>query len=232
MTVRVEWGPAGVTALAAQSDVLVVVDVLSFSTVVSVAVASGVSIWPHPWRDGTASVRARELGAVLAGTRGEPGSLSPASVAGLPPGTDVLLPSPNGATICVAAAAAGTEVVAGCLRNAPAVAEWLADREVTSVGVIPAGERWPDDTLRPAYEDWLGAGALVSLLDPASWSAEAAAAAAAWSVRRPLREVASGIELVDRGFVDDVDAAEAYGADAVVPLLVDGRFTAVTSAPP
>jgi 2-phosphosulfolactate phosphatase len=223
--VGVEWGLPGVTALS-HSDVLVVVDVLSFSTAVSVAVAAGVVVWPHPWRSGTDQARADELGAVLAGTRGEPGSLSAASLAGLPAGTDVLLPSPNGATICLAAVAAGVEVVVAGLRNAPAVASWLADRRVASVGVIPAGERWPDDTLRPAYEDWLGAGAVVSLLDPASWSPEAAAAAAAWPVRRPLREVASGIELVDRGFAADVEAAEAYGADDVVPLLVDGRFVA------
>lgn len=76
----------------------------------------------------------------------------------------LVLPSPNGSAI--ASATAGT-VVAACLRNATAVARWLGFRLAdsgTAVTVIAAGERWPDGSLRPALEDLLGAGALLSAL--------------------------------------------------------------------
>jgi 2-phosphosulfolactate phosphatase len=95
-----------------------------------------------------------------------------------------------------------------------------------SVGIVAAGERWPDGTLRPAYEDWIGAGAVVAALGGEALSAEAGAASAAFEVRRPLAEVASGAELAARGFAADVQMAEEDDADDVVPLLVYGGFSA------
>jgi 2-phosphosulfolactate phosphatase len=223
--VWLEWGERGARELATVCTVIVVVDVLSFSTAVSVAVSHGVGVWPHRWRDESAAERAAALGAVLAGGREGPVSLSPPSLATLPAGTDVLLPSPNGATCCVAAAESGVRVLAACLRNAPAVAAWLAD-EPGPVGLVAAGEQWPDGSLRPAYEDWVGAGSVAALLTGRALSPEAEAAALAAGSRRPLSSVLSGAELVERGFAEDVATAEDYGADGVVPLLVGGRFGA------
>jgi 2-phosphosulfolactate phosphatase len=118
-------------------------------------------------------------------------------------------------------------VVAGSLRNAPAVARWVKRRQSGDVGLVAAGEQWADGALRPAYEDWVGAGAIADLLHPwAALSPEAAAAALAAQARRPLRDVASGVELVQRGYVSDIDLAEHYGADDVVPVLESGRFIA------
>lgn len=155
--------------------------------------------------------------------------LSPAAMSRVESGSRVVLPSPNGATICVAAAAGGAQVVAGCLRNVEAVANWCRQQS-GDIGVVAAGERWPDDTLRPAYEDWVGAGALVARLrDGAELSPEAEAAALAAATRRPFAQVASGIELVGRGFADDVAMAEVVDADGVVPMLLDGEFLAATA---
>jgi 2-phosphosulfolactate phosphatase len=93
------------------------------------------------------------------------------------------------------------------------------------VGIVAAGERWPDDSLRPAYEDWVGVGALALLLrDHVELSPEAEAAAAAATVRRRLTLVASGVELVEAGYPEDVAMAEEVDVDSVVPLLVDGTF--------
>ncbi|WP_330230349.1 class I SAM-dependent methyltransferase [Nocardia sp. NBC_00508] len=52
--IRVEWGQAGARALGPHSAALVVVDVLSFTTAVSVAVGAGTAVLPYPWRDGGA----------------------------------------------------------------------------------------------------------------------------------------------------------------------------------
>ena len=223
--VRVDWGHAGARALAERCPLVVVCDVLSYSTAVSIATARGVNVWPHMWDDAPgAAALAAEVGAVLAGPRGSEVSLAPGSLAVLPAGTDVVLPSPNGAECCLLAAAGGATVVAGSLRNASAVARWIAaDRG--DVGLLAAGERWPDGSLRPAYEDWIGVGTVAGLLaDRFVWSAEAEAAAVAARVRRSLFEVASGVELDERGYDRDVVMAEDVDADDVVPVLVDGRF--------
>ena len=71
-----------------------------------------------------------------------------------------VLPSQNGAEITLQAARIAKIVFGGCLRNALAVAA-AAQRCGSSFNVIAAGERWPDGSLRPALEDWLGAGAIL-----------------------------------------------------------------------
>ncbi|QCB94824.1 2-phosphosulfolactate phosphatase [Cellulomonas shaoxiangyii] len=232
--VRLEWGAGGASALAGVGTLAVVVDVLSFSTAVTVACAGGTVVHPYPLRDpaGAAALAAR-LGATLAARRGDGRvSLSPASLRGLGPGR-LVLPSPNGATVSLAAAAAGAGVVLGCLRNAAAVgraaAEHLAADASHDVLVVPAGERWPDGSLRPALEDLLGAGAVVTALVGAAGesttSPEAAAAATLWrSAPDPVdavRRSTSGRELVDAGWGDDVRTATALDADACVPRLAD-----------
>ena len=54
-TVRVEWGPVGAESLVSYAAergpvVAVVVDVLSFTTAVSVAVDAGMTVWPYRWK--------------------------------------------------------------------------------------------------------------------------------------------------------------------------------------
>jgi 2-phosphosulfolactate phosphatase len=148
---------------------LVVVDVLSFSTCVDIAVARGAVVHPFAHGDADAARRAAEaLGAEPAGPRGSGAhrfSLSPVSLLAVAPGTRLLLPSPNGSAI--SAAARATPVLTGCLRNARAVARRAAAiAQGAAVAVIPAGERWPDGSLRPAVEDLIGAGAILEALDP------------------------------------------------------------------
>jgi 2-phosphosulfolactate phosphatase len=229
---RFDWGPAGLASLA-PAAAIVVVDVLSFSTAVDVATARGASVHPSPWRDAEAAALATRLGAKLAVSRKDadaahPWSLSPGSLASLAPGDRLVLPSPNGSALSVAAAACGARVFAGCLRNAAAVAAALR-KAGSSVNVIGAGERWPDDTLRPAFEDLLGAGAILAALAPARPSPEALAAVAAFRDARGdlearLLACASGLELAARGFADDVRAAAALGASGAVPELRGAAF--------
>ncbi len=57
---------------------------------------------------------------------------------------------------------------------------------------IAAGERWSDDALRPALEDWLDAGAVLRML-PGAKSPEAAAAIATFEQMVPALHAALGI---------------------------------------
>jgi 2-phosphosulfolactate phosphatase len=115
----------------------------------------------------------------------------------------------------------------GCLRNAPAVAA-AAAQHGGPVTIVAAGERWPDGGLRPALEDWLGAGALVRDL-PGPWSPEAEAAALAFDAAQArlgalVAACSSGRELYERGSAQDVALAADYGASAATPLLVAGAY--------
>ena len=96
--------------------------------------------------------------------------------------------------------------------------------------MVPAGERWPDDTLRVAAEDALGAGAIIAALGDRSLSPEAelvAAQFAAAAARLPelLAGLASGRELIADGYGADVDLAAAHDVSPAAPRLVDGVLT-------
>ena len=235
---RFEWGLAGAAELGRFCSVLVVVDVLSFTTALDVAVGRGVRVHPFPW-NGQASAYAERIGAAVAVRRNElsadrPYSLSPSSLLRAPAVKDLVLPSPNGASICAAAGAAGVPVVAACVRNARAVTRWLVESGYGSkqrpVGVIAAGERWPDGTLRPCVEDLLGAALILDGLtrQPGGLSVEAAVALASLAsvrdVTAAVRGCVSGRQLVARGFGDDVDIAVAENVSSTVPVMRSGVF--------
>ena len=228
--VRLDWGPDGVAALVDGCAVLVIVDVLSFSTAVDVAVGRGARILPLPWRDERAAAAARVAGAVLAGELSW--TLRPSSLVDIPAGTLLALPSPNGATLSATAQLMGVRVLAGCLRNATAVAR-RAQELGGPVGVIAAGERWNSDgrPLRPGVEDYLGAGAIAAAMH-GSLSPEAAVAAAAArsvmddaAVAATLADCASGRELIEWGHRGDVELAGRVDVSDVAPALVDGVYT-------
>lgn len=228
--VRFEWGPAGVEEVP--GDAVVVVDVLRFTTAVDAAVSRGAVVYPYQWKDDSAVTYAARLGAVLADPGDPEGpSLSPVSLLALGPGDRVVLPSPNGSTCAAIASAKGATVVAGCLRNAPAIANWLNGRTRT-VTVIACGERWPDGSLRPSLEDYLGAGAVIAELE-GSRSPEASACADAWltaaaRVGEIISECVSGREVVARGWGRDLEFALAVGRSNCVPVLRDGFVNALS----
>lgn len=246
--IRMEWGPTGAAAVPA--DYAVVVDVLSFTTTLSIALERGIEVFPFRWRDARAAEHAVRHGATLAVGRFEAMSrgdarhisLSPASLAEVEGVERLVLPSPNGSTIAFALADSGAQVVGSCLRNAGAVARWLAPKvaDGASVVVVPAGERWYDDTLRPAVEDLWGAGAVLAALTdllegPAQASPEARMAVAAWQsavLPADLLNCAGGIELADVGFVADVQIAAQHDVSEVVPVLEGESFRDAATLPP
>lgn len=240
-TFRFGWGAEGLAALAPVCEVVVVVDVLRFTSAVSVAVAGGSSVFPYRWGDDAAAAYADQRGAVLAGMREDgPVSLSPTDLISLPPGSRIVLPSPNGSTLSFRARELGASfVLAGSLRNAGATADRaLALAGNGAIGLIASGERWPGSSapLRPSVEDMLGAGAVLAMLDPAAavvdgCSPEADAARAAFLAAKPrladvLATCSSGRELTRIGFADDVITAAELDAGNVAAQLVDDAFVA------
>ncbi|MBH0779543.1 2-phosphosulfolactate phosphatase [Nocardia bovistercoris] len=232
-TVRFDWGRVGAAAVGADARVTVVVDVLSFTTTLSVAADLGVTVLPYRWRDESAARYAAEHDAVLAVGRREAGagqvSLSPATVRSASGLTRLVLPSPNGSSIAYTLAAHAT-CVGASLRNARAVAAWItAEYPATAaVAVVAAGELWPDGSLRPAVEDLWGAGAVISELlrsrGATAASPEAKVAVAAWRAiaegpREALLDCASGRELVEGGFGGDVLIAAEIDSSRSVPVL-------------
>jgi len=230
LSVGLEWGPQGLRSLSECCECVVIVDVLSFSTSVAVAVARGAAVWPHSGNE-RAEELARAIGATLVRGRNmrEGRTLSPASLLDVSDGERLIMPSANGSVISHSALMSGLVVVAGSMRNAGAVAHWVRGR-FSQVGLVPAGEQWANGALRPCYEDWVGAGAIAARLraidEHADLSPEAVAAAAAFDTRSSFANVPSGQELIGWGFADDVELAQMIDADPVVPVLRNGRYIA------
>ena len=245
--VRFDWGPAGADAIGPGAALVAVVDVLSFTTTLTVAAERGIAVLPYRWRDDSAERVAREQGAVLAVGRRQvtrPGqvSLSPDTILRSTGIARLVLPSPNGATVAARLADAGATVVGVSLRNADAAAASVLRRlgPGEAVAVVAAGERWPDGSLRPAVEDLWGAGAFIAALvrrGAGDLSAEAGTALAAYrsvadDLGSALRDCASGQELYAEGFPGDVTMAAQAGATTAVPVLTDGWFLEESSRSP
>jgi len=178
----------------------------------------------------------------LDGGPGRAWELSPRWIREHPARSRLVLASPNGAALMLAAVDLGpAAVLAGCLANASAVARAVRQLGATSVAVIAAGERTGSHHTGPpraAVEDLLGAGAVLAALDPAAsisapgCSPEAAAARAAFVAARPrlpesLRACVSGRDLAARGLADDVADAAQFDVSTAVPVLRDGELTAL-----
>ena len=220
---QLEWSAEGAVLLARVCPVVVVVDVLRFTTAAEVAVARGAVVVPRPWPG--------------RGTH----SLSPISLLGVPAGTRVELASPNGAMVALAAAEAGAIVLAGCLRNGSAVG--AAARAIGGpVGVVAAGERRGDGSLRLAVEDLVGAGAVLHAAgavrhtagpggheagggpSPEARAAVAAFVDAAGDLPGLLAGCVSGRELAARGRVADLALAAEHDVSTAVPRLAGEAF--------
>jgi 2-phosphosulfolactate phosphatase len=225
---RCEWGEQGVAQLASISDVVAIVDVLSFSTCVEIATNNGAMIFPYQWKDESALDYATSVDAELASVKrtfSDGYSLSPCSLIDIPAGTKLVLPSPNGSALSLLTRQ--TPTLAGCLRNCEAIAHF-AQSYGTKIAVIPAGEKWENRGLRPALEDLIGAGAILSYLN-GSLSPEADAAVVTFhsfkdTLVSVLSRCSSGKELIARGFAQDIELAAALNTSSCVPLLTHNAY--------
>jgi 2-phosphosulfolactate phosphatase len=228
---------------AERGDVLVVIDVLSFSTAAVTAVQRGGIVYPCAWSDDPAALAAR-IGAEAAVSRPdvpERGrfSLSPPTFNTIEPGTNVVLASPNGAT-CSRYGRAVPHLLVGALVNAWAVSSAVADLltdDRLNVTVLACGERWrepnEDGELRLGLVVFVGACAILCAL-PATLarSPEALVCQGAFlAVRDDLAAIltrsGSGRELRQAGYPQDVEHAARLDVYDAVPVMRDDMLTAL-----
>ncbi len=205
---RLDWGWDGARRAAARGDVLVVVDVLRFSTATAVAVQQGAYVVPSSPVAGH-----RPLESAAAGER-------------------LTLASPNGA-LCAIHGREAPYLFAGSLVNASTVSaavELAANRLNLAVTVIACGERRreasEDGALRFALEDYLGAGAILSRLpfdkSPEAFACEHAFRGCRDRLQWLLRDCGSGRELLLKGRAVDVDFAAQLDRCDTAPIMWEG----------
>ncbi|WP_336630676.1 MULTISPECIES: 2-phosphosulfolactate phosphatase [unclassified Microbacterium] len=202
--VRFEWGVEGLVRLA-PSEIVVVVDVLRFSSTVAARVRAGEDV-PLDEDAHAVSLNGAAVAAAAAATHPAPVVLLGALVNARAVAEEVLSAQrARGLRTSVAVVAAGE----------------LSGRE-------------PGAPLRFAVEDLLGAGAIIDALGSVGLdhtSPEAAAACEAFrglrgATRHLLAAAGSGQELLERDGRDEVLAAAEVDALGVVPVLRGGVFAA------
>ncbi len=232
---RMDWGLRGAYEAADRGNIVIIVDVLSFSSTVVTALHFGTTIYPFPM-EGDVNEFGKSVGAeVLFGRKeakelGKP-SLSPVSFNKTYKGKKFVLSSLNGAA-CAKISKKVPALLIGCLLNALAVAKaakQLQKKTEASITIIACGEQWDNkrengDKLRPCIEDYLGAGAILSELDGTK-SPEAKVCIAAFQnsqteINKLIWDSSSGRELREKGFAEDVSYSSQFNTFHEVPILV------------
>lgn len=236
---RLEWGPHGAARAAARGDIVVIVDVLSFSTAVAAATSRCAVIYPlpHGHHDANLSLPSDAVWAVGRGEVPSKGkySLSPLTFESVSEGECIVLPSLNGGTCCDKSRNA-PRVYFGALLNAKAVAAKITEKLCATeqvVTVVACGEREVrldgSDELRFAIEDYLGAGAVISHLNstrsPEAQVCEAAFVRSRKDIHDLIWESVSGRELRALGFGADVSFAARVNSLNVCPRLDNVNIT-------
>lgn len=236
---KVEWGRRGAREAADRGDIIIIVDVLSFSSTVVAALSSGATIFPYPpdldGMEYAKSIGAEYiLGRAEAARAGRP-TLSPVSFNEEHRNKRYVLSSLNGA-YCSWIASKVPALLIGSLRNASAVAasaNRIQQETGSGITVVPSGEMWNDareneDKLRPSIEDYLGAGAILAKLNGEK-SPEAEVCAGAFNsaevrLKDLIWDCGSGRELRERGYEQDVQYCSQLNVTDVVPIMKEGRF--------
>ena len=234
---RVEWGRRAAHDAAVRGDIVVIVDVLRFSSAVVTAVHHGAEAYAMGTKHEAIELASQTGAVVLPRDASDPHmtTLSPRTYLGVGRGERVVIASINGGR-CAQLAAEAPFVFAGAMLNAGAIADAVAlilnARPDLCLTIVPCGERWhephEEGHLRFAVEDYLAAGAILVEL-PHEKSPEAAVCAAAFlrsegDTFSTLRECASGRELRSAGLDADVRDCAQLNLYDTAPVLRKRRF--------
>jgi 2-phosphosulfolactate phosphatase len=239
--IHVEWGATGAKLAAARGDIVVIVDVLSFSTSITLAVSRGATVFSFSHQEidvlgGPEAISAQLNANLIDRDRraiNSRFSLSPASLTNTNDNDRIIFTSLNGAN-CTAAAKASPVVLIGALTNRYAVADAVAQLLRSTVSdrctLIACGEHWSSisdahgEAIRPGIEDLIGVGAIANRLIPNfTLSEEALSAASAFASTRDrlfesLSSSVSGRELIAKGFGTDIELAVELDSVGEVPV--------------
>ncbi|MDD3730778.1 MAG: 2-phosphosulfolactate phosphatase [candidate division Zixibacteria bacterium] len=242
-----DWGVKGVKYALKKKHLVIIVDVIRFSSAVVTAVASGFTVYPVPDLEKGRRL-ADKTGAELAGKAGEARySLSPLSyLENTRRGNKkVVLPSPNGAT-CATMLKNDNSGYIGCFLNAAGVArqaQKTAEETGRDITVVAAGEERAvekdgfiyyirDSPERVfAVEDYLGSGAIISYMncdkDPDARLCERAYEAVKNIMTDLLFESYSGRWLLQNNARKDLEHLIQMNYYDVVPEINDGKISEI-----
>ncbi len=144
-------------------------------------------------------------------------------------GRDVIFVTTNG-TQAIGAAADAEELLAGCLRNAPAAARHIEASGTESVYVVCAGSAG-----RFVLEDFLGASTILSRLNQGGYLGDWRLNDAAWMAldfakryegreSETLKEGRAGRWFLQHDRAEELEFVGDVGASKIVPKVVDGRL--------
>jgi 2-phosphosulfolactate phosphatase len=150
-------------------------------------------------------------------------------------GKDVIFVTTNG-TRAISSAEPAKELLLGCLRNAPAVAQYLEESGTESVYVVCAGSAG-----RFTIEDFLGASAIVSRLNGDGYLNDWRLNDAAWLAldfaeryegreKEALKRSWAGRWFLENGMAEEFEFVGDVGATELVPKVVEGRLKPASTA--
>jgi 2-phosphosulfolactate phosphatase len=242
--IQLDWELEGLKFALRNNDIVVIVDVLRFSSAVVTAIANGFTIYPVSDRNSGHELAA-SLNAEMSGKSGEARfSLSPLSYLEPSDQKQVVLYSPNGAACCELVKEYDHAYI-GCLLNAEAVASHITKvakdtgRDVTLIAAgeqraIESGERivYIKDVSRRVFavEDYLGCGAIISSTSFSKTAdarvCELAFKASQNKIENLLLESFSGKYLIQRDMAKGVEHVSRLNRYDTIPVIYDGKIKA------
>ncbi|MEK7432790.1 MAG: 2-phosphosulfolactate phosphatase [Cyanobacteriota bacterium] len=224
--IKCEWGFNGLNSLLSYSDIIIIIDILSFSTCIDIVMSKNSTAYPYKYNDESSISFAKFINAELAKKRSKNEiSLSPYSLLNLKENSKIVLPSPNGSELSLSTKNKTT--FCACFRNYKAVAKKALELD-ENITIICAGERWGNSELRVSIEDLIGAGAVISELS-GTLSPESKIALNSFNTYKNdlfsiIKESSSGKELIEKDFEDDVKLACQLNVSKHVPILSKEGF--------
>nr|MBA4405257.1 2-phosphosulfolactate phosphatase [Nanoarchaeum sp.] len=242
--VKLDWGTEGLNFAVKNNNIVVVVDVLRFSSAVVTAIANGFVIYPiSNFEKG--KIFADSIGAEISGETGKSKfSLSPLSFLKNRDNKNkkVVLYSPNGAACCELVKN-GCIAYIGSLLNAKVVGKQafkIAKNKNLNVTIVAAGEKratisgekvlYTKENSRRVFavEDYLGCGAIISYINlPKSPEAEICESAFV-GLKDKLKELLfnsfSGRYLMQNNKSKDVDFVSQLNYYNVIPVISKGKI--------